>query len=535
MSQHKISYNDKNFGCLDNESLIEAALRQGISFKFSCRRGSCHVCMMQCEQGRVPEKSQTGLRDQYIEKNYFLPCICKPTQDMKISNIPVNELYNSAIVNKKELLSEDICRLIIAPSGPMKYLPGQYINLQRPEDGLSRSYSLVSHPDDYLIEIHIKKMPGAKMSSWIYDELMPDTEVLLQGPIGECTYQKTGNTDSTIILAGVSTGIAPLQGILNDALRHQHTGDIHILHSGIKDSEIYLHQTFKSLCEQHNNLYYSAYVPRSQEQGSQEQGSQNPDITDSTLLEALENKLSCVENPSVYLVGPRSFVDAGANSSMLAGVSIKQIFSDSFDFKDLRSGPPRLQSDPEMWKALEQGEKLKLILDDFYNQVYLDEKLSAFFENTTEKRSREKQYLFMRQIFSGEKIYFGDRPKNAHHWMVISNELFDYREKILTDSMRKYGLAEHLIKRWLEIDESFRQDIVKTMPQAKIINGVAFPLDNFEILKIDEGTLCDNCNGKIEKGETVRYHLRMGFTYCSGCMKSAEIKSAPSGGSSQTP
>ena len=44
------------------------------------------------------------------------------------------------------------------------------------------------------------------------------------------------------------------------------------------------------------------------------------------------------------------------------------------------------------------------------------------------------------------------------------------------------------------------------------------PLDGFEELKIDVGTICDGCKEEIQQGETVRYHVRLGLTYCAHCM-----------------
>ena len=42
-----------------------------------------------------------------------------------------------------------------------------------------------------------------------------------------------------------------------------------------------------------------------------------------------------------------------------------------------------LKPDPEMWAALDQGEKLTQILTDFYTRVFADPRLSPFFEGVT--------------------------------------------------------------------------------------------------------------------------------------------------------
>jgi len=176
-----------------------------------------------------------------------------------------------------------------------------------------------------------------------------------------------------------------------------------------------------------------------------------------------------------------------------------------------------LASDPEMWEALRHGDKLNVILEDFYTRVYADERLAHFFHGTTKQRAIEKQYSFLAEIFSGIKQYFGDRPRNAHSWMVISNELFDYRERLMEECLRRAELPEHLIKRWMSIEEVFRKQIVKSRPRGKKIDGVELPHDGYDDIVIAVGSMCDHCQNAMEAGDKARYHLRTGHTYCANC------------------
>ena len=130
----------------------------------------------------------------------------------------------------------------------------------------------------------------------------------------------------------------------------------------------------------------------------------------------------------------------------------------------------------------------------------------------------------MRRLFSGEKIYFGDRPRNAHHWMVISDELFDYREAIMMNCLRRHGLPEKLIERWFMLENSFRPDIVKSKPWNKVMNGIEIPVDGYDETVLEIGSLCDSCQQEIDAGTTVRYHVRLGLTYCPSCMGSIEYE-----------
>jgi Bacterial-like globin len=157
------------------------------------------------------------------------------------------------------------------------------------------------------------------------------------------------------------------------------------------------------------------------------------------------------------------------------------------------------------------------ILDDFYTRVYADPQLMTFFSGFTQQRLVEKQYSFLHQAMTGNKVYFGNRPRNTHHWMVISDALMDHREQIMLECMQAHGLEDKWIKRWLAIEAYYRPDIVKTEAFPRQLNGVDLPLEGFEELLIDVGCVCDGCTSVIEPGETVRYHVRMGTIFCTRC------------------
>ncbi len=174
-------------------------------------------------------------------------------------------------------------------------------------------------------------------------------------------------------------------------------------------------------------------------------------------------------------------------------------------------------ADPALWAALRDGETLMAALQDLYERVFQDPRLSSFFEGVTRQRAIEKQYSFLRQVLTGEKVYFGDRPRNAHHWMVVSDELFDHRARLMLDCLRAQGLPEAMVQRFHQVEEFYRRDIVKSAPIPKMMGEAQLPLDGFEELTMDVGTLCDSCEREVSPGEKVIYHVRIGKVHCSDC------------------
>jgi 3-phenylpropionate/trans-cinnamate dioxygenase ferredoxin reductase subunit len=68
------------------ETMLQAALRQGIEFPHSCRIGACGACKSRLVEGDV--KSLTDitytLSSVEIKKGYILACQCLPQSDVEI-------------------------------------------------------------------------------------------------------------------------------------------------------------------------------------------------------------------------------------------------------------------------------------------------------------------------------------------------------------------------------------------------------------------------------------------------------------------
>jgi truncated hemoglobin YjbI len=180
-----------------------------------------------------------------------------------------------------------------------------------------------------------------------------------------------------------------------------------------------------------------------------------------------------------------------------------------------------LAPDAEMWQALGNGELLRVILQDFYSRVFADSRLSQFFWQTTRERAIEKQYNFLHEVFTGQKVYFGERPYNAHSWMVIDHDLFDYREQLMVECLRRHGLPEKLVQRWRGLEESFRRHIVKLEPRGKKFGGVELPVEGYETMVLDCASLCDGCGDELPVGGTITYHVRVGHSFCQVCAPKA--------------
>lgn len=527
-----LKYQGRDFFSREDENILDTLLRHGISIPFSCRNGICQVCLQRCVQGTVPDVAQRGLKQELRDQGYFMACKCIPQRDMEVA--PPSGLFSTTLVHSKAMLTRNVCRLRIEPPASFVYHPGQFTNIRR-QDGLVRSYSIASLPaEDYFLEIHVQRKDGGVMSNWILDELNAGDTLDIQNASGECYYKGDAH-GPPLLLIGNGTGLSPLFGILRDALRHQHRGEIHLYHGSRDTDGFYLREKLRQLEQQHANFHYHECIS----------GKPVPPEHAGQAHEVAFKHHKDLYGWHVYLAGLAEMVSSGEFLAKEQGAAPEAIHADAFALRNLRQSPndivePAISSpstieenhtsqhniptypspSPELWAALGDGKKLMEVLQDFYGQVFQDDRLASFFHRVTKQRSIEKQFLFMRQILTGEKVYFGDRPRNSHHWMVISDELFDYRREIMESCLRKHGLSEPMVQRYSAIEEFFRRDIVKSRAFARVMGDVALPFEGFDEITMDVGTLCDTCEREVMVGEKAIYHVRLGKIYCSDCNSS---------------
>jgi len=528
----RVRFEGRSYEVRDGETVLEALLRHGQSPPFSCRSGSCLVCLQRCVAGTPTPASQRVLKASLQRAGYFLPCKCRPTEDLELAPPRHADLFGRAVLHRKRRLAPDVWELLLEPATSLYYHAGQFVNLRR-DDGLTRSYSLASLPtEDEMLALHVKRLPGGAMSTWLCDELAEGDELELQGPNGRC-YYVPGTQEQDLLLIGNGTGAAPLIGIVRDALHVGHRGRIRLFHGSRTMAGLYLHDALSELARAHPSFEYRPCVSGPD---------RPPEVAHGRAHHVAFAQLPDAQGWRVFVAGLPQLVSEAETLALRAGVRPSEIHLDPYIVRSEpaavpqiaegtagRTRAPATTADPELWKALGEGTLMAEILADFYTRVFEDPVLAPYFRGITKDRLIGQVYSFMRDVLAGERMYFGMRPRTAHHWMVISDEIFDHRERLMEACLRRHGLAEHLVQRWRRVEEGFRADIVKATPWKLVIDGIEMPLDGFGEQELSIGTLCDGCQRAVEAGERVRYHLRLGLTYCATCTFADRSEAAASG------
>lgn len=316
-----IKYARDRFTLGENQSVLDCLTQHGVPVPSSCRSGACQTCLMRATGGTPPEHAQQGLKDSLKLQNYFLACVCHPSEDLEVALPDDVQAAIPATIKGLELLNEEIMRVILECHSPIEYRAGQFINLFR-DQSLGRSYSLASVPqeDDHL-HIHVRKLPEGRVSGWIHEELRPDHTVEVRGPAGDCFYVP-GNPEQDMLLIGTGSGLAPLYGIIRDALRQGHTGSIRLFHGSRDRQGLYLIEELKNLTKRYSNFDYIPCLSGDDVP---------PGFAAGRAHDMALKEVPNLKNWRLFLCGHPEMVKQAKKKAFLAGAAMRDIYADAFN------------------------------------------------------------------------------------------------------------------------------------------------------------------------------------------------------------
>src|SRR5271165_1009652 len=317
----KIIYGGQAFERREGESVLACLTAHGVAVPSSCHSGVCQSCMMRAVRGKLPAGAQSGLKPAHIAKNFFLACVCQPDEDIEVAFIDEALQKFPSDVLKIDRLNGDIVRVRLRPRERLQYSPGQFIRLYK-NPATSRFYSLASVPKlhERDLHIHVRRMPGGIVSGWIHESLHAGDVVDISESLGECFYLP-GHPDQGLLLLGTGCGLAPLYGIILDALTHGHRGPIRLYHGSMNIGGLYLIEELSALSKIFRNFRYFPCISA---------GETSPGFAFGTVLDVAMAEHPDLSGWRIYLCGNAEMVSNGKREVFLAGASMSEIFADPF-------------------------------------------------------------------------------------------------------------------------------------------------------------------------------------------------------------
>lgn len=233
MTTFKVEFtpSGESFDVEEGETVLDAALRQGVQIKYGCRSGKCSTCKFQIEDGEIDygEVSVYSLPDAERDQGWSLLCRARPLTDLLIRDNRLPDLRARALLPPKELdgtlcglraLTPELLELHVRLPLPFEFYAGQFVELGfgAPQRLTWRSYSIATPPSSSTgLGFVIKRIAGGAFSSRIGD-LPMGAAIRVRGPYGD-SYLRAG--DRPVLLCAIGSGIAPILSMLHDAAEAQ--------------------------------------------------------------------------------------------------------------------------------------------------------------------------------------------------------------------------------------------------------------------------------------------------------------------------
>jgi CDP-4-dehydro-6-deoxyglucose reductase len=317
-----------------DESILEAAMRQGLTLPYGCRDGVCGACRGKVLNGKIDHgKAQPhALSDADREAGFALFCCAQARSDLviesrevrKASDIPVKTL--PARIQQLVRAAPDvmILKLKLPANERLQFLSGQYIDILL-KDGKRRSFSLANAPhDDELLELHVRLMAGGLFTEHVFSQMKEKDILRFNGPHG--TFFLREDSKKPMVMVAGGTGFAPIKSVVEHAIAENCQRPITVYWGGRTRADLYHLSLAKGWATAHANI---RFVPVLSE----------PTATDSwegrtgLVHQAVMADFPDLSEHQVYACGAPAMI-AAAKRDFSSGCKLpeSEFFADSFEF-----------------------------------------------------------------------------------------------------------------------------------------------------------------------------------------------------------
>ncbi|NOX09054.1 MAG: CDP-6-deoxy-delta-3,4-glucoseen reductase [Gammaproteobacteria bacterium] len=322
----KIQPSGHEFTTEEDESVLDAALRQGINLPYGCRSGECGACQGLLLSGKIYGQDENELSDGSV-----LFCQAQPASDLTIKIQEVDETRDILIkkypcrIEILEKLSHDVMRvkLKIPEMERMQFLAGQYINILLDNDN-PRSFSIANAPhDDEYIELHIREIPGGKLTHQIFHDMHRKDMLRIEGPLGSFFIRE--DSQRPLLLIGGGTGFAPLKGMLEHCFRTGLKQPIHLFWGAHGEQDLYLNKLPQQWAKEYKHFEYTPVLSGADDDGSWS-GKKG------LVTHLVVAKYPDLSGFDIYMSGAPDMIHSAVELFEKHGAQKERFFSDAFEF-----------------------------------------------------------------------------------------------------------------------------------------------------------------------------------------------------------
>ena len=323
----------------ESETVLAAAIRQGVGLPYGCQDGACGSCKCRWISGdfELASHQLKALSEDERNAGMVLTCRMLPHADVVIecAELPAADMFPvrkmPCRVQEIRMAAPDVAvlRLQLPANEALRYHAGQYLQFIL-RDASRRSYSMANAPGpEPVVELHIRHMPGGKFTDQVFGSLKARDILRMEGPYGSFYLRDDG--DKPLLLLASGTGLAPIKAMLEQLRAQASTRPATLYWGARKRADLYLLDWAREQAEQ---LDWLRFVPVLSEPDTDWQGRTG------FVHRAVMEDLPDLSGHEVYACGSPAMVDAAREDFLgLCGLPEEAFHCDAFTSEADKAGP----------------------------------------------------------------------------------------------------------------------------------------------------------------------------------------------------
>lgn len=321
----------------ENESVLNAAFRQGIALPHGCKEGQCAACKSILTEGEIElmKYSTFALNEMERGQDHILLCRTLALSDIEVELLNYDEELLAKAIPVKHFegtvtgvteLTHDIRRLDVALEQPLKFWAGQYVDITLPgAEAITRSFSMANTPGEAKnLSFIIKKYPNGRFSSRLDGALPIGTTVGVKGPYGTCFRRE--DREGAVIMVGGGSGMSPLWSILHDHVASGEDRPVYFFYGARTRNDLFYLDEFARISSETRNF---TFVPVLSHAGDDVEWRGERGFVHE-VVDAHLRRLGLGEAVDVYACGPAPMIEALTPVLHMNNIESDRVYFDKF-------------------------------------------------------------------------------------------------------------------------------------------------------------------------------------------------------------
>ncbi|QBR40042.1 phenol hydroxylase [Kerstersia gyiorum] len=320
----------------EGQTLLDAALRQGIYIPHACGHGLCGTCKVEVAEGDIDHGNANpfALMDFERDEGKTLACCATLESDAVIEAdidedpdariIPVRDFAGK--VTRIETLTPTIKAIHLKLDTPIEFQAGQYVQVHIPGIEGTRAFSIANPPgadgQATEIELNVRRIPGGAGTTWLHESLEEGQQLDVSGPYGRFFVRRSAAMPMLFMAGG--SGLSSPRSMILELLESGCDHPITLVYGQRNRAELYYDQEFRELAQRYPNFEYVAALSDEPE----DSGWDGPrgfvhDVAQHHLAGDFSGR-------KAYLCGPPPMIEACIGTLMKGRLFERDIYTEKF-------------------------------------------------------------------------------------------------------------------------------------------------------------------------------------------------------------